>query len=227
MYEHLNSLKTATAPSAPSALPVASQGTHLATAYRRPLAQRQEQFADLATSVADVLYTAALRWSGNHAHAEDLVQETHLRAWRNFDRFTIGTCFRAWVLQILRFVFSNRRRCAASHQVTMDFQTDEFLLDARPQQLKGLEPRDADWESVFPDLVDDTLKHALDCLPPTQRTLALRIPLGGLSYQECADELGIPIGTVMSRYARAKDKLKRELRWAPVNGVRRRNSTSP
>ena len=209
MYEHSTSIETATAPSAP---PAASQCTHLATAYRRPLAQRQEQFADLATSVADVLYTAALRRSGNHAHAEDLVQETHLCAWRNFDRFTIGTCFRAWVFQILRFLDSNRRRCAASHQVTMDFQTDEFLLDPKPQEPKGLDPFDTDWESVIPDLVDDTLKHALDRLSPAQRKLALCIPLGGLSYQECADELGIPLGTVMSRYARARAELRRRLR---------------
>jgi len=183
------------------------------------LAHRQDQFTKLAKSVAGALYAKALRWSGNHAYAEDLVQETHLCAWRNFDRFTMGTCFKAWVFQILRFLHSNRRRSAASRQVTMDFQTDESLLDARPKQVKDFEPFDTDWESAFPDLVDDTLKRALDGLPRTQRALALCIPLGGLTYRECADTFGIPLGTVMSRYARARTKLRRDLRHDPAKGV--------
>jgi RNA polymerase sigma-70 factor (ECF subfamily) len=161
-----------------------------------------------------------LRWSGNHAHAEDLVQETHLCAWRNFDRFTMGTCFKAWVFQILRFVAWNKRRSTASRQLTVDFQADESSLGNWMQQEKYVQPRSTDWESVFPDLVDDTLKRALDNLPQTQRTLVLYIPLGGLSYQECADQFGIPVGTVMSRYWRARTTLRQELR----NAIRHRGT---
>jgi RNA polymerase sigma-70 factor (ECF subfamily) len=220
MYDRLTSYETERAPPSRAS---PSQGTG-----RPPsdLAQRQEQFAALATPVAGALHATAFRWCRNHAHAEDLVQETHLRAWRSFDRFTLGTCFRAWVFQILRFVVMNRRRSAASRQVTMDFLADESLLGSRPQEEKRIEPFDTDWESVFPDLVDDTLKHALDCLTPTQRTLALCIPLGGLSYRECADEFGIPLGTVMSRYSRARARLQQELRGDAVSGTRGRNVKS-
>mgnify|MGYP001306854087 CR=1 FL=1 len=108
----------------------------------------------------------------------------------------------------------------------MDFQADESLLSNSLQEENRTEPFATDWESVFPDLVDDTLKHALDSLTPTQRTLALCIPLGGLSYQECADELGIPLGTVMSRYWRARTRLRHELRRNAVGGMRCRDAKS-
>ena len=179
---------------------------------RSELAKRQDQFAALAESTASSLYNTALRWTGNPAQADDMVQETLMCAWRNFDRFTIGTCFRAWVFQILRFVIRNRRRFVASRQVTIDFMSEDAPVIAENQQERPMDPFSTDWETVFPDVVDDALKHALDHLTPTQRTLALCIPLGGLSYQECADKLGIPLGTVMSRYARARARLQQELR---------------
>lgn len=224
MYDDLNSFATATAPSSP--VSTDQSGQEPPACQHSDLAQRQEQFEALATSVAGALYNTALRWSGNSAHAEDLVQETLLCAWRNFDRFTLGTSFRAWVSQILRFVASNKRRSAASRQATMDFQADESLLSTRQKEEKRVEAFPTDWESVFPDLVDDTLKHALDSLTPTQRTLALCIPLGGLSYQECADKLGIPLGTVMSRYWRARTRLRQELRRNAASGMHSRNTKS-
>ncbi|HEY3323677.1 MAG TPA: sigma-70 family RNA polymerase sigma factor [Planctomycetota bacterium] len=208
MYERLTSSELTNAPVSQAST---DGGEPAAEFQRSNLGQRQEQFAALATSVAGALYVTALRYSGNHAHAEDLVQETHLRAWRNFDHFAIGTCFGAWVFQILRFLVANRQKSLTTHQVTTDFQADESLLGGRTQAEKRVEPFDTDWEAVYPELVDDPLKLALDALTPIQRALALRIPLGGLSYRECAKELGIPIGTVMSRYARARTRLRKEL----------------
>jgi RNA polymerase sigma-70 factor, ECF subfamily len=222
MYDRLTSPETATASTSPA--PTGKAVRRPATRQHSDLVQRQEQFAALAMSVAGSLYAAALRWSGSHAHAEDLVQETHLRAWRNFDRFALGTCFRAWVFKILCFVVWSRRRSAASRQVTMDFLADESLLGTRLQEEKRVEPFGTDWESVIPDLVSDALKHALECLSPGERALALCIPLGGLSYQECADEFGIPMGTVMSRYSRARARLRQALRGNQVGGMRSRNA---
>ena len=69
----------------------------------------------------------------------------------------------------------------------------------------------ADWEKLYPDLVDDALKRALDRLRPEQRTVFLLVTLGELSYQECADILELPIGTVMSRLFRARQQLQEEL----------------
>ncbi len=180
MYYDQASNSTATLQS-----PVETAGPAVRFAPEKPrpeLVRRQEQFAALAESVAGSLRNTALRWTGNPAQADDMVQETLLCAWRNFDRFTIGTCFSAWVFQILRFVIRNRRRIVASRQVTIDFTSEDAPVIASPRQEKPLDPFNTDWESVFPDVVDDALKHALDRLTPTQRTLALCIPLGGLSY---------------------------------------------
>jgi RNA polymerase sigma-70 factor, ECF subfamily len=222
MYDRLNSYDEAVAPSSSAS---GCQSGQMPTAHQRSdLAERQERFSELMTTVAGKLYSTAFRWGGNHANAEDLVQETHLCAWRNFDRFALGTCFRAWVVQILRFVVWNRRRSAAWRQVTMDFHADESSLGTLLQDEKGVVPLDTDWESAIPDLVDDALKHALDRLTPTQRVLTLWISLGGLSYQECADELGIPVGTVMSRYWRARTKLRQELRRTTVGRMHNRNA---
>jgi RNA polymerase sigma-70 factor (ECF subfamily) len=194
------------------------------TAKPTDLSVKRETFSELAISVEATLYSTALRWSGNQTQAEDLVQEVFLCAWRNFDRFTVGTCFKAWVFQILRFLFWNNQRSPGLHQRTTDFQEHETLLGSSLQTETRAEVASTDWESVIPNLVDDRLKHALDRLTPTQRMLALRIPLDGLTYQECADELGIPIGTVMSRYWRARTRLRQELRRTTARPVHYANA---
>jgi RNA polymerase sigma-70 factor (ECF subfamily) len=178
---------------------------------RHDLIRRQEQYEALAMPLSGALFATALRWCGNRAQAEDLVQETMLCAWRNFERFELGTNFKAWVFQILRFTASNSRRTAKSREVTIDFMEDESLLVNPPRRHHEPEPFSADWDEIYPGTVDDELKHALDRLSPDQRAVTLRIPLGGLSYQECADELGVCLGTIMSRYSRARARLKKEL----------------
>lgn len=213
MYDHMNLLATATVPS-----PRVS--THPCKQKSTDLSARRDAFTELAISVEEVLYSTALRWSGDRTNAEDLVQEAFLCAWRNFDRFTIGTCFKAWIFQILRFLCWNKQRSTGLRQRSTDFQKDETLLGRFLQTEASVGVTGTDWESVIPDLVDDRLKHALDSLTPTQRMLAIRIPLDGLTYQECADELGIPIGTVMSRYWRARMRLRQELRRNMAGPVR-------
>jgi len=183
---------------------------------RLDLAQRQEQFEALALPVTDALYATALRWNVTPAQAEDLVQETLLCAWRNFDRFTLGTNFRAWVFQILRFVIANSRRTARSREAAMDLLSEDLWPDTRPQATARYEPSEAGWEAHCTDSVGDGVRRALEHLNPDQRAVALRLSIGELSYQECDDELGLPLGTVMSRYSRARARLQQELRGHAV-----------
>jgi RNA polymerase sigma-70 factor (ECF subfamily) len=174
-------------------------------------AVRKEQFEALAMPLADLLYATAVRKLGNAARAEDLVQETYMRAWKNFDRFTLGTNFKAWIFQILTFTYRNERRSAKSREMTVDYSADELLPSpASPDPLLG-DASDLDWQSRYHELVDDQLSRALNRLDEGQRSALLLVTLGELSYQECAEILGIPVGTVMSRLFRARKQLQEEL----------------
>jgi RNA polymerase sigma-70 factor (ECF subfamily) len=148
---------------------------------------------------------------GNAAKAEDLVQETFVRAWQNFDRFRLGTNFKAWVFQILTFLYKNERRSAKSREATVDYSANDTLPAPPAPDVSIGGPLDVDWEALYPDLVDDRFKRALDRLDEDQRAVLLLVTLGDLSYQECAEALGIPIGTVMSRLFRARQQLQAEL----------------
>lgn len=171
---------------------------------------RRQQFETLALPLLDRLYITALRLVREPARAEDMVQETFLRAWQNFDRFTVGTNFKAWIFQILTYLFLNDRRSAQRRSIDTDFTEHDVV--AAPAADAGANPAPAtDWEKLYPSLVDDAMKHALDHLPEEQRAVFLLVTLGELSYQECAEILKVPIGTIMSRLFRARQQLQNEL----------------
>ncbi len=174
-------------------------------------AKRREEFEALAMPLLDRLYAMALHLVREPARADDMVQETFLRAWQNFDRFTIGTHFKAWIFQILTYLFLNDRRSAHHREANVDF-SEHDVIEARAQPDAGQQQAPtANWDQLYPNLVDDSLKRALDRLGPEQRTVFLLVTLGELSYQECADILNVPIGTVMSRLFRARQQLQEEL----------------
>jgi RNA polymerase sigma-70 factor (ECF subfamily) len=181
---------------------------------------RQKQFEDLIRPLAGALYAAAMRRNGNHAAAEDLVQETYLRAWKYFDGFTPGTNFKAWIFQILRFAHVNERRKAEYRESKPAWFADEALRKSRGGFDDFGQSTDMDWETKCPTLADDAQKKALARLNENQRVIWMRVLLGGLSYQECAQELGIPLGTVMSRLFRARNQLRAELQ--PQRDAKRR-----
>ncbi|MCW8131627.1 MAG: sigma-70 family RNA polymerase sigma factor [Planctomycetota bacterium] len=191
---------------------------------RRPshdMAVRHAQFQELGLPLADRLYAMALRLMGNAAQAEDLVQDTYFKAWQNFEKFELGTNFKAWIFKILTFLYRNERRSAKHREQTVDFAGND-LLEARaegdPTVAVGL-----DWNKLYPDLVEDELKQALDRLSEDQRSVFLLVTLGDLSYQECAEALGVPIGTVMSRLFRARKILQDELTaYARSRGAQRK-----
>jgi RNA polymerase sigma-70 factor (ECF subfamily) len=173
--------------------------------------RRKEQFEAVAMPLANLLYATALRMVGNAAKAEDLVQETYVRAWQNFDRFALGTNFKAWAFQILTFLYKNERRSAKSREATVDYSANESLAAPPGPEPALAKAQEVEWESLYPELVDDKFKRALDRLDEDQRAVLLLVTLGELSYQECAEALGIPIGTVMSRLFRARKQLQDEL----------------
>lgn len=174
-------------------------------------AKRREQFEELAIPLLDRLHAMALHLVREPARADDMVQETYLRAWQNFDRFTLGTHFKAWIFQILTYLFLNDRRSAQRRETSVDF-SEHDVVEAPPEaeRIPAAEAL-ADWDQAYPELVDDAMKRALDRLPAEQRTVFLLITLGELSYQECAEILHLPIGTVMSRLFRARKQLQDEL----------------
>lgn len=177
-------------------------------------AERREQFEALALPLLDRLYSMALHLVRDPIKADDMVQETVLRAWQNFDRFTIGTHFKAWIFQILTYLFLNDRRSAQRRETQVDFTEHDVIpapvpADATPSA--NATAARVDWDRMYPSLVDDVMKTALDRLPEEQRMVFLLVTLGDLSYQETAEMLTIPIGTVMSRLFRARKQLQTEL----------------
>lgn len=153
----------------------------------------------------DALYRVALRLSGNAADADDLVQETMLKAYRAWDQYQQGTNAKAWLLTILRHAFINEYRRRTRHPETVDVDTIEpFAVFPEVQ--------DEDPQGAFFDrIVDDEVLRAIDQLPDAFRETLVLSDVEGLSYQEIAGVLEIPVGTVKSRLFRARQLLQAKL----------------
>jgi len=172
----------------------------------------QATFADQAMEFMPALYTAALRMTRNAAEAEDLVQETYLKAYRAFGSFEQGTNLKAWLYKILTNTFINayRSRRRRPEQTEIEDVEDLYLY----RRLGGLEGatagRSAE-EEVLDHFTDSDVKEALESLPETFRMAVLLADVEGFSYREIADIMEIPIGTVMSRLHRGRRALQKAL----------------
>lgn len=189
-------------------------------------AERRAEFEELLLPHVDLLLGFALRLAGHRADAEDLLQDAMYRAYRGLDGFERGTNFKAWMFRILTNAFISRRRSDARAPLLVDIDAVDqgHDLGDAPTNEAALhdELLDAttDWSKVYADHVEDDVKRALDELPLEFRVPLLLSGLGGLRYQEIADVLGIPIGTVMSRLFRARQRLRRSLRdYAVGRGI--------
>jgi RNA polymerase sigma-70 factor (ECF subfamily) len=172
----------------------------------------QATFAPVAMEHMPSLYSAALRMTRNQADAEDLVQETYLKAYRAFGSFQEGTNLKAWLYKILTntFINSYRARKRRPEQVDVDDVEDLYLF----RRLGGLEGatlgRSA--EDQVMDLFTDTeVKEALESLPDQFRMAVLLADVEGFSYKEIAEIVDVPIGTVMSRLHRGRKALQKAL----------------
>jgi len=147
----------------------------------------------------------ALRLTGNAADAEDLVQETMLRAYRSWERYTRGTNAKGWLLTILRHLFINEYRRKSRHPETVDVDTIEpFALF---QEVQEDDPQGA----FFDRIVDDEVLRAVDQLPEAFREAVTLSDVEGLSYEEVAKVLEVPVGTVKSRLYRGRRLLQAKL----------------
>jgi RNA polymerase sigma-70 factor (ECF subfamily) len=172
----------------------------------------QATFAEQAMPYMDSLYSAALRMTRNRADAEDVVQETYLRAYRGFGGFQEGTNLKAWLYRILTNTFINSYRAKKRRPTETDLEDVEALYLYR--RLGGLEAatagRSAE-EELMDWFTDAEVKEAVESLPENFRMAVLLADVEGFSYKEIAEILDIPIGTVMSRLHRGRKALQREL----------------
>jgi RNA polymerase sigma-70 factor (ECF subfamily) len=183
-------------------------GVSEALAQQRRL---DERFEREALPFMSELYAAAVRMTRNPADAEDLLQETYLRAYRAFASFQEGTNLRAWLYRILTNAFINtyRKRQREPQTVSDDELEDWYLYDKL-----GMDAAEASAEAtVLENLPDQDVQDALASLPEQFRLAVLLADVEGFSYKEIAQILDIPIGTVMSRLHRGRRALEKRL-WS-------------
>jgi RNA polymerase sigma-70 factor (ECF subfamily) len=163
-----------------------------------------DAFEDEALSYVDSLYGTAMRLTRNAADAEDLVQDTYLKAFRASGQFQRGTNLKAWLFTILHNTFRNRRRDAGRNPIEVDSEVvelamDHASIDQSPEALLSRATLDAD------------LQAALDALPDAFRQAVWLRDVEEFSYAEIARMVGVPIGTVMSRISRGRRLLYERL----------------
>jgi RNA polymerase sigma-70 factor, ECF subfamily len=172
----------------------------------------QAQFAEQALEFMPALYSAALRMTHNAADAEDLVQETYLRAYRGFGSFTEGTNLRAWLYRILTntYINSYRARQRRPDERQLDDVEDLYLYRRIGAVEEAMAARSAE-DELMDLFTDDEVKAALDDLPEGFRLAVYLADVEGFSYKEIAEILDVPIGTVMSRLHRGRKAMQKRL----------------
>jgi RNA polymerase sigma-70 factor (ECF subfamily) len=167
---------------------------------------RRTEFESEAIPHLDALYGLGLRLTGgDEARSEDLVQEAMLKAWRSWDRFEIGTNCRAWLMTILRNTFINDYRRDRSGPAKVEFE--EVAEGHGAGALYEVDPEGR----VFDRLVHEHVLRAIEELPDEFRVPVVLADIEGLGYQEVAETLGIPVGTVKSRLFRGRKRLQQSL----------------
>jgi len=173
------------------------------------MADRSE-FAEEAMQHAPQLYSAALRMTRNSSDAEDLVQETFLKAYRSFASFQDGTNLRAWLFRILTNTFINTYRAKQRRPQETDLADVEDLYMYK--RIGALQTAARSAEDQMLDLfTDDEVKASLEELPEAFRLPVLLADVEGFAYKEIAEMLDIPIGTVMSRLHRGRKAMRKRL----------------
>jgi RNA polymerase sigma-70 factor (ECF subfamily) len=169
---------------------------------------KQRAFECEALAHTDLLYNFALRMSGNAADADDLVQETYLKAYRFWDKYEPGTNVRAWLFRILKNSYINRYRKESKQPNTVDY--DEISNFYELIRDEANDPNDLQ-ESLFLNLLDDDVSTAVSDLPEDFRTVVILCDIEGLTYEEIAQFVDCPLGTVRSRLHRGRKLLHARL----------------
>src|SRR3954464_10977289 len=163
-------------------------------------------FEKAAMPYVDSLYNTAYRMTRNSEDAEDLVQETYLKAYKYYDKFEEGTNLKAWLFKILKNTFINSYRKKQQTPPKADFADIEesFENPVRDDSGQARNPE----EELLEKVLDEDVQHAIEELPHDYRMVVLLADLEGFSYKEIADILEVPVGTVMSRLYRGRRLLE-------------------
>jgi RNA polymerase sigma-70 factor (ECF subfamily) len=177
---------------------------------RDPRAGRTPEFERDALTHLGALLSVATRLTRNTAEAEDLVQDTFVKAMRARGSFEAGTNMRAWLLRILTNTFINRYRRGGLERSVLEGPDADPLIDGWISTSTLEAMRDPESQALRP-MLEAEIRRALDELPEEFRLAVLLADVEELSYREIADIMGCPIGTVMSRLHRGRRLLKRRL----------------
>jgi RNA polymerase sigma-70 factor, ECF subfamily len=166
------------------------------------------RFEEEALALSDQVYRVARHLAGSREEADDLVQETYVRAFRSWRSYQPGTNLRAWLLRILTNLNIDRGRRAQRTPPMQGLEANDYFLYDRLTESDGAP---SDEERVVERLSQDDIVAALASVPHDFRDVIVLVDIGDFSYQDAAQILDIPIGTVMSRLHRGRRVLKREL----------------
>ncbi len=170
--------------------------------------ERQIDFKNEAMIHIDALYNYAVRMTGDPEDANDLVQETYLKAYRFFDSFEKGTNCKAWLFRILKNSYINRYRKESKEPDKVDYdEIKEFYHTVKHSSLDSNDMQ----EKWYGELLDDEVSRALDSLPEDFREVVQLCDIEGFTYEEIANMVDCPIGTVRSRLHRGRKILREKL----------------
>ena len=165
-----------------------------------------------APQYAQQLFATAVRMTRNRADAEDLVQETYLKAWRAYDSFEEGTNLRAWLFRIMTNSYINRYNAAQRRPTETDLDdVEEFFLYRRLGAIDQSRMNASAEDQMMELFTDEEVRNAIEELPETFRLPLILSDVDGFAYKEIAEMLDIPIGTVMSRLHRGRKWMQKRL----------------
>lgn len=167
-----------------------------------------KEFEREAIPHSDILYNYALRMTGNADDARDLLQETFLKAFRFWDKYEKGTNVRAWLFRIMKNTYINVYRKAVKEPDTVDYNDIQNFYNVIREN--STDANDLQ-EKLFGHLLDDDVTKALEALPEEFRTVVILCDIEGLTYEEIAEFVECPVGTVRSRLHRGRKLLYAQL----------------
>ncbi len=175
---------------------------------RSAKSDRHKEFEQEALPHMDLLYNYAVRTTNNAQDADDLVQETYLKAYRFWDSYEQGTNIKAWLFRIMKNSYINRYRKETKEPDTVDYdEVKDFYSRVRAESTQSNDLQ----ETLFGSLLDDDVTKAVASLPDDFRTVVILSDIEGLSYEEIAEFVDCPLGTVRSRLHRGRKLLREQL----------------